>query len=312
MSILAVAEGEKDYIDLNQNNAWDKDTDILVHNIGDTFRDDNENGTYQLGEFTYPLTTSASDSCDNNLDRYINLKFPSLSDLKRMQYKANYIDEFFSPNKVNTCNNDLDAVVRYQGITLLADKDARFTIIAPQLNAQTQEVYANNSLISIRMNSDGFYDLNPMPSGTTISATATDNTDSDSINIDVSPSGRANTYDLVFSGVESGRILKFTLDETTYTATENDNGTYVFEDLERDTPPTADDIQVESEDGSCSAEIRSGVEKVPASVATGSPGDNLGTITTFKLKECSVGDEFTVIATTPRGNVTKLKCGNST
>ena len=110
----------------------------------------------------------------------------------------------------------------------------------------------------------------------------------------------------MFSGVESGRILKFTLDETTYTATENDNGTYVFEDLERDTPPTADDIQVESEDGSCSAEIRSGVEKVPASVATGSPGDNLGTITTFKLKDCSAGDEFTVIATTPRGNVTKL------
>ncbi len=306
VSILAVAEGEKDYIDLNQNNAWDKDTDILVHNIGDTFRDDNENGTYQLGEFTYPLTTSASESCDNNLDRYINLKFPSLSDLKRMQYKANYIGEFVSPNKVNTCNNDLDAVVRYQGITLLADKDARFTIIAPQLNAQKQEVYANDSLISIRMNSDGFYELNPMPSGTTISATATDNTDSDSINIDVSPSGRANTYDILFSGVGSGRILKFTLDGNTYTATENNNGTYVFEDLERDTPPTSDDIQVESEDGSCSAEIRSGLEKVPANVATGSPGDNLGTITTFKLQDCSAGDEFTVIATTPNGNVTKL------
>lgn len=325
VSILAVAEGEKDYIDLNQNNAFDQcevlreengvkiyetpsatTCDLLVHNIGDTFRDDNENGDYEVGEFTYPLTTSASGFCENNLDQFIRLKFPSLSELKKLQYKANYIGEFVSPNKDDTCNNGLDAVVRYQGITLLANKDAKFTIIAPQINAQAQEVYASNSLITIRINSDGFYDLNPMPSGTTISTTATDNTDSDSVNIDVSPSGRANTYDILFSGVESGRTLKFTLDEQTYTVIENNNGAYIFEDLERDTPPTADDIEVESEDGSCSAEIRSGVEKVPANVATGSPGDNLGTITTFKLKDCSVGDEFTVIATTPNGNVTKL------
>lgn len=59
VSLLAVAEGEKAYIDMNENNAWDEGIDTLVHNIGDTFRDDNENGTFEIGEFTYPLNHSS-------------------------------------------------------------------------------------------------------------------------------------------------------------------------------------------------------------------------------------------------------------
>ncbi|MGP4788172.1 Ig-like domain-containing protein [Psychrobacter sp. 1Y11] len=326
VSILAVAEGEKDYIDLNQNNAFDQcevvreengvkiyetpsatTCDVLVHNIGDTFRDDNENGDYEVGEFTYPLTTSANGSCENNLDRYIKLKFPSLSELKKLQYKANYIGEFVSPNKDDTCNNGLDAVVRYQGITLLANKDAKFTIVAPQLNTQTQNIYSNNSLIRFRINSDGFYDLNPMPSGTTISATATDNTDSSSVEVRVDNAGRPNVYKITFTGGTPGGTLQFTVDDEQYSATDtNGDGVYVFEELERSTPLAVADIQVDSEEGSCSAELSSGLREVPANVFTGTPGDNLGTISTFKLKDCSAGDEFTIIATTPNGNVTRL------
>lgn len=306
VSILAVAEGEKDYIDMNQNNAWDEGIDVLVHNIGDTFRDDNENGTFELGEFTYPMTTSANGQCENNLDRYINLKFPTLSNLKRLQYKANYIGEFVSPNKANTCNTDLDAVVRYQGITLLADSEAKFTIIAPQINAQTQKIYAANSFISIRTNSGGFYDLNPMPSGTTISGSAVDNTDSSPVDIRVDSAGKPNTYKITFTGGVPGDVLKFTIDGTPYSATDDNNdGIYIFPELQRDTRPTPEDIKVVSEEGSCSAEISAGDSKVPANVATGRPGNNLGTTTTFKLKNCSADDEFTVMATTPRRDVTK-------
>ncbi len=306
VSVLAVAEGEKDYIDMNQNNAWDEGIDILVHNIGDTFRDDNENGTFELGEFTYPITTSANGQCENNLDRYINLKFPTLSELKRLQYKANYISEFVSPNKANTCNTDLDAIVRYQAITLLADSRAKFTIIAPQLSAQTQQIYAADSFVSFRTNSGGFYDLNPMPSGTTISTATTDNTESSPINIRVDNAGRPNVYKITFTGGTPGGTLEFTVDGIPYSVIDDNNdGIYVFAELQRDTPLTAADIQVASEDGSCSAEIYSGDSVVPANVATGTPGDNLGTITTFRLKDCAAGDDFTITATTPNGNVTR-------
>jgi len=311
VSILAVAEGEKDYIDLNQNNAWDKDTDILVHNIGDTFRDDNENGVFDIGEFTYPLTTGASNQCDNNLDRYINLKFPSLSELKKRQYEANYISEFVSPNKANTCNTDLDTVVRYQAVTLLSNgNDARFTVGSlDQANNFTvrpdQAIFSSDTLVTFRVNSGGFYDLSPMPSGTTISGSATDNTDTSApVNINVSPAGQANRYNIMFSGAKPGNILEFILDEQTYSAIDNGNGIYVFEGLTRDTAPTADDIEIVSEEGSCSAEMYSGVGKVPANVATGSPGDNLGTFTTFKLKNCQATDEVKITATAPSGNVT--------
>ena len=311
VSILAVAEGEKDYIDMNENNAWDEGVDILVHNIGDTFRDDNESGEFEIGEFTYPLTTGTSNQCENNLDRYINLKFPSLSDLKKRQYESRYINEFVSPNKANTCNTDLDTVVRYQGITLLSNSnDARFTVGSLDQGGNftvrtPQAIFSSDTLISFRVNSGGFYDLNPMPSGTTISGSATDNTDTSApIDINVSPAGKANTYKITFSGAEAGGILEFILDKKTYSATDNGNGIYVFEGLERNTAPTPDDIEIVSEDGSCSAEMYSGVGKIPANVATGSPGDNMGTFTTFKLKNCQATDELKVTATAPNGNVT--------
>ena len=82
VSVLAVAEGEKSYIDMNQNNAWDKGVDVLVHNIGDTFRDDNEDGGFQLGEFNYPLTTQANQVCEIILDSLSTLSFLRLMSLK--------------------------------------------------------------------------------------------------------------------------------------------------------------------------------------------------------------------------------------
>jgi len=303
VSILAVAEGEKDYIDLNQNNAWDKDIDILVHNIGDTFRDDNENGTYQLGEFTYPLTTSASESCNNNLDQYINLKFPSLSDLKKMQYKVNYISEFVSPNKVDTCNNDLDAVVRYQGITLLSNgNDARFTVgNLDQGNnftvRQPQAILSSDALISFRVNSGGFYDLNPMPSSTTITGLGIDQT---SANPTAKIVAVENRYAIEVVGANPNSNVIVEVGEVEYTITTNGRGQGVSQTFVNS---PAGDISVNSENNTCEVTL-SGVTKVPANVATGMPGDNLGTFTTFKLKNCQVTDEVKITATSPNGNVT--------
>ena len=303
-SILAVAEGEKEYIDMNENNAWDEGIDILVHNIGDTFRDDNENGVFDIGEFTYPLTTGAKKQCENNLDRYINLKFPSLSDLKKRQYEASYINEFVSPNKANTCNTDLDAVVRYQAVTLLSNgNDARFTVGSLDQGGNftvrtPQAIFSSDTLISFRVNSGGFYDLNPMPSGTTITGSAIDQT---SANPTATIERVANGFFIeVLDANPSSRVtVKVGNEEFLVPIGSNGTGTsQVF----TTNPPTGE-ITVESKNSTCEASI-SGVLKVPANVATGMPGDNLGTFTTFKLKNCQTTDEVKITATAPNGNVT--------
>ena len=179
VSLLAVVEGEKAYIDQNENNAWDKGIDILVHNIGDTFRDDNENGTFEVGEFTYPLTTQANGNCENNIDQFIQLKFPTFDPIRKNRFKQDYISNFVSPNKPMTCNSELDAVVRYEGIQLLTNGDnPEFTLLDKNnVRLQDQEVSADSSRVYTRINSGGFYNLNPMPSGTTISGSVTDKTD---------------------------------------------------------------------------------------------------------------------------------------
>lgn len=181
VSILAVAEGEKAYIDNNANNAWDEGIDTFVHNIGDTFRDDNENNLFETGEFTYPLTTQASGMCENNLDRFVQLKFPTYSQARKNVFKQTYIQNFVMPNKANTCNSGLDAVIRYETIQLLSNgSSARFTLVNTFGDMLSMQNNISKSLrkIYVRINSGGFYDLNPMPSGSIIAATINDKTDS--------------------------------------------------------------------------------------------------------------------------------------
>ncbi|WP_413191070.1 Ig-like domain-containing protein [Psychrobacter sp. AT9] len=303
VSILAVAEGEKDYIDMNENNAWDEGVDILVHNIGDTFRDDNESGDFQVGEFTYPLTTGASNACENNIDKYINLKFPSLSDLKKRQYESRYINEFVSPNKVNSCNTDLDTVVRYQAVTLLSNgNDTRFTVGSLDQGGNftvrtPQAIFSSDTLISFRVNSGGFYDLNPMPSGTTITGAGIDQTSAD-------PTAKIvaveNGYVIEVADANPRSTVIVKVGEIEYTITTNSRGQGVSS---RFVNPPVGDISVESKNNTCEATL-SGVTKVPANLATGMPGDNLGTFTTFKLKNCQATDEVKITATSPNGNVT--------
>ena len=178
VSLLAVVEGEKAYIDLNQNNAWDEGSDTLVHNIGDTFRDDNENNTFEIGEFNYPSTTQANGACENNVKQFIQLKFPSSSADVKNAFENNFINNFVSPNKPMTCNSGLDAILRYEGIQLLTNGDnPEFTLLnINNMPLQNQVVSAANSRVYMRINSGGFYSLNPMPARTTISGSVTDKT----------------------------------------------------------------------------------------------------------------------------------------
>ena len=81
VSVLAYTAGTKDYVDVNGNNRYDAGVDTLK-NIGDAYRDDNENASYDatgIGEFLIPrlgteLCVGAgapfparADTCDSNL-----------------------------------------------------------------------------------------------------------------------------------------------------------------------------------------------------------------------------------------------------
>lgn len=298
VSILAVAEGEKSYIDMNQNNAWDKGVDVLVHNIGDTFRDDNEDGGFQLGEFNYPLTTQANQVCENNIRQFINLKFPTLDELKRQAYETNFIETFVSPNKPMTCNSGLDAVVRSQSIQLLSNgNNTRFTLLRPS----SQIITAADKRVVVRINSGGFYDLNPMPSGTTISGTVIDKTKNDPKATVIPAIPSSNGFVIRVTGANSNTTITVTVGNTEFKVSTNSQGNGESKPFLQS--PNGD-IKIEQEDLTCTVEMVGGFEKVPALVATGKPGDNTGTVNTYALDSCQAGDYFKISATSPSNNTT--------
>ena len=136
-SVLAYTEGTKDYVDVNGNNRYDAGTDTLVQ-IGDAFRDDNENALYDAagGEFLIPRGGAAA--CAG-----AGAPFPS---------------------RVNTCDSNLSTTVRQQTVILFSSSSP--TVVTETVSA---------SAIRFKLRSlDNT--LLPLPAGTTVSATATGGT----------------------------------------------------------------------------------------------------------------------------------------
>ncbi len=136
VSVLAFAEGTKDYVDTNGNNRYDAGTDTLVP-LGDAYRDDNENGSFDAGEFVVPRGGALA--CAD-----AGAPFPS---------------------RLNTCDASLGTTVRQQAVILFSASTP-----AP-LEIQSQSV----SAISFKLRSAGST-LLPMPAGTTVSADASGGT----------------------------------------------------------------------------------------------------------------------------------------
>lgn len=317
VSLLAVAEGEKTYIDLNENNAWDecaliseKDgvkiyetpspttCDTLVHNIGDTFRDDNENGTFEIGEFTYPLTTQANGQCENNIKQFINLKFPSLDELKRQAFERNFISTFVSPNKPMTCNTGLSTVVRNESIQLLSNgSNARFMLLQPS----SQVITSADKMVSVRINSGGFYDLNPMPSGTVVTGSVVDKTKSNPVATIIPATPITNGFVINITDANSNATIKVKKGDTEFTVNTDAQGNGQTSPFV--TTPDGD-IKVEQENLTCTVEFVAGFDKVPGLVNPGKPGDNTGTVNTYALDKCQAGDFFKISATSPKNSTT--------
>ena len=138
VSVLAYTEGTKDYIDVNGNNAFDPGTDTLI-NIGDAYRDDNENGVYDsaTGEFLIPRGVTGS-SCAS-----AGAPFPS---------------------RMDSCDASLRTTVRQQAIILFSSSNPELITTSVALGAITFKLRSLQT------------PLLPLPAGTTFTAEASGGT----------------------------------------------------------------------------------------------------------------------------------------
>jgi hypothetical protein len=129
-SVLAYTAGTKDYDDINGNNIYDAGIDTL-HDIGEPYRDDDENGVFTAGEFVVPR--GGTNTCAGSGEPF--------------------------PARANTCDGKLATTVRQQAVIMFSSSHP-----AP-LNIVT----FNSGLLSFTMGSQDHPNL-PMPAGTTVSA----------------------------------------------------------------------------------------------------------------------------------------------
>ncbi len=136
VAILAYAEGLKNYVDKNANNTYD--TGDTLSEIGDAYRDDNENGQWDAGEFV--ITRGGATTCSGSA-------WPT-------------------PSRTNTCTGTVDTTVRQQVVLVMSGSRAVLNNLR------------STSLTSLQfqLNDDNSTGLNPMPYGSTVIATAIDNT----------------------------------------------------------------------------------------------------------------------------------------
>src|SRR5690606_5061965 len=107
VTVLAFVEGDKDYIDKDGSNSFTTG-DVLTHNIGAFYRDDNEDGLHNVGEFVY---NKAKDVLGCAASSFLQ---PNLNQLDTPN------------NKLNTCDNGLSAVLRQQLIFAFAHDTPTF------------------------------------------------------------------------------------------------------------------------------------------------------------------------------------------
>ena len=151
VSVIAYVEGDKDYSDLNGDNVYTAGIDSLLDNIGNFFRDDNEDLKYNPGEFVYkrgafPESATQASCAASTLSQ------PNLPN-------------FGSTDTPTTCDDSLATVLRKQIIMGFANDTPTFYNYKIIPGAVSFEMYGNN----VRTVS--------MPSGTALSLTTKDNTD---------------------------------------------------------------------------------------------------------------------------------------
>ena len=298
LSVVAYVEGDKSYIDTNGNNKFDIG-EPLSHNIGSFYRDDNENGAHDLGEYVYirPITGSPL-ACGTSSFGQPNL-----------------VTQILSVNPLSTvthqCDNQLETVLRYQFVLGLAGNVPVFVPPFTTLSPNTDKDTAMTT--SFKMYGNGAQTVS-MPAGTTISVTTKDNTN-------YSPT--ATLVDIkrteVINGQPTETVVSKRLDianaEPNTTVKVNVGGSIVPITVNSDgigsvtVAASTDSVTVIDANLSCSAEFISGNLTVPALVDLSNKTVNDADVSyTLSYKNCRPSDEIriTTVAPAPSANtVTK-------
>lgn len=151
VSVIAYVEGDKAYSDLNGDNVYTVGIDELLDNIGNFFRDDNEDLKYTPGEFVYKR--GEQQGGDQATCAAATLSQPNL---------PNFI--VGNATDATQCDNLLPTVLRKQVIMGFANDTPTFYNYSQVSGLVSFEMYGN----SVRTVS--------MPSGTALSLTVKDNT----------------------------------------------------------------------------------------------------------------------------------------
>lgn len=262
ITVLAYVEGDKAYKDKNGNNRFDAGVDTIPNNLGDFFRDDNENNSYDIGEYKYE---------------------------KKAGSLACFASSFLMPNLANTCDDKLDATLRYQFVLGLAQNVATFTELdnTPLKDA----IPAGSGIKKFKMYGNGTKTVS-MPAGTTISLTAKDNTTS-------SPTVRIADGKIIVANAKPKTtvVVKVGQGQESHELKTNDKGRAETKYNGKEKEAT---IISKEEDVSCTAEMTSGHMTIPSLVdlSNGKVADSDVTYT-FKYKDCEAGDEIRITTNAP-------------
>lgn len=263
ISLIAYVEGDKSYIDKDGDNQFGVG-DILTRNIGDFFRDDNENNQYDdtLGEFVYRRNAS-------------NLTCG--------------VSSFSYPNIDNTCDNKLDAILRYQVVLGLASNSPLYPSLEGTLPSNPLNDLDSPVEVDFKMYGNSAQTVS-MPSGTSISISAVDKTS-------FSPTAVLVGTRIDVSNAEPNTIAVVTAGSSVFNISIGASGTGSRFDSGL---PAGTSLTVEDTSSTCEAEITEGYEIIPNSIKMLS-ADALKDEVSYKFtySGCRPNDQLKLTVTTP-------------
>lgn len=282
LSVVAYVEGDKSYIDSNGNNKFDIG-EPLSHNIGSFYRDDNENGAHDLGEYVYirPITGSPL-ACGTSSFGQPNL-----------------VTQILSVNPLSTvthqCDNQLEAILRYQFVLGLAGNVPVFVPPFTTLSPNTDKDTAMTT--SFKMYGNGAQTVS-MPAGTTISISTKDNTfySPTATLVDVKQGNIVVDKNLFITKAEPNSRVKVDLGTQILTLQADAQGTASRNSVGANITSAS----VIDADLSCTAEFKNSNLTVPAIVdLSNGKVSNDDVSYKFEYKNCRPSDEIRITTVTP-------------
>lgn len=165
VTLLAYVEGDKKFFDVDYDNTYTAGVDALFANIGDVYRDDNENNKYDIGEFRF--------------SRALTGKMLACAD-----------STIWQPKIPDTCDDALSSILRAQVVLGFANETPSIYKVDGDISQGyiTYEVYGTP------------YKNLPMPSGTTFSIDVQDKQDAKK---DQAQAAKATCEAEIYSGRET-------------------------------------------------------------------------------------------------------------